>query len=79
MARRTLVWLAALDWKSTPFPLQTPGPVAANGCDDTCGVDPQGGDGTLEGLLNHLRWPFNQTLAMLDFFRAHPRSSQPFH
>ena len=40
-----------LDWKSTPFPLQTPGPVIANGCDDACGIDPQGGDGTLDGLV----------------------------
>ena len=36
-----------LDWRSTPFPLQTPGPVPANGCDDACGTDPQGGGGSL--------------------------------
>ena len=68
-----------LDWKSTPFPGQSPGPGPANGCDAACGTDPQGGDGTLEGLFNHIRWPFNQTVVMLDFFRAHPRSSRPWH
>jgi dienelactone hydrolase len=63
-----------LDWTGTPYPDLFPGPVAANACTDACGTDPNGGAGTIQGLLNHIRWPYDYTVVMLDFFRAHPRN-----
>jgi hypothetical protein len=64
-----------LDWSGTPFPAQAPGPVVTNACDPLCGTNPLGEDNlsfSQEGTDNHFRWPFNQTAAMLDFFRQHP-------
>ena len=64
-----------LDWSGTPYPNQSPGPVVADACDPTCGTNPLGEDNlsfTVQGLQNHLRWPYNQTAVMLDFFRRHP-------
>ena len=70
-----------LDWTGTPFPSVTPGPVPANACDDLCGTNPLASiipdPGALEGLLNHIRWPEDYTVAILDFFRAHPLSARP--
>ena len=64
-----------LDWSGTPFPGQTPGPVVTTTCDPACGTNPLGEENfffSAEGTQNHIRWPFNQTAAMLDFFRRHP-------
>jgi predicted esterase len=64
-----------LDWSGTPFPGQAPGPVVTNACDPLCGTNPLGEDDlsfSTEGTQNHIRWPFDQTAAMVDFFRRHP-------
>jgi hypothetical protein len=70
-----------LDWTGTPYPDLTPGPVPTNACDDLCGTNPLASiipdPDALEGLLNHIRWPENYTVAILDFFRAHPLSARP--
>ncbi len=53
----------------------------ANGCVDACGTNPNG-DPTNKmaagtGATTHYQWPTTWTPAILDFFRAHPLSSQP--
>jgi hypothetical protein len=49
----------------------------ANGCDLTCGNSFFGSAGTTQGEENHVRWPTDWNLAMLDFFRRHPLNGQP--
>ncbi len=62
-----------LDWTGTSG--ETPGPVYTSACDPSCGTNPLGENDlsfSLQGTQNHIRWPFNQTAVMLDFFRTHP-------
>jgi dienelactone hydrolase len=49
----------------------------ANGCDLTCGNSFFGSAGTVQGEENHVRWPTDWNLAMLDFFRRHPLNGRP--
>lgn len=53
-------------------------------CTDSCGTDPKAPEnstatifGSLVGLGNHMRWPKEWTITMLDFFREHPLKTTP--
>jgi dienelactone hydrolase len=52
----------------------------ANGCDFTCGTNPDGDPNNVKGdtvgARNHTRWPTTWNLAILDFFRRHPLSAR---